>query len=120
MSARLVANFKDVRHNYQDDMESTLYVILWIMFIFTSCFIDDALRSHFLHNVLDPDEVQGSGGLGKETFLLSASMLHMGPIFKGRPALDALVRKLQKTFAARYIVSTQEEEETLGFREPPG
>ncbi|KAG2113787.1 uncharacterized protein F5147DRAFT_571039 [Suillus discolor] len=41
MSARLVADM-NTPHDFQDDMESTLYVILWIMFIFTVSCISDA------------------------------------------------------------------------------
>ncbi|KAG1869752.1 hypothetical protein C8R48DRAFT_771141 [Suillus tomentosus] len=90
MSACLVADM-NTPHNFQDDMESTLYVILWIMFIFT-----------------------GSGGSGKANFLqLKSSITSTTPLFKGRPALDALVQQLQKTFSARYIPSMKEAEENV-------
>ncbi|KAG1904821.1 uncharacterized protein F5891DRAFT_944948 [Suillus fuscotomentosus] len=41
MSACLVANM-NTSHDFQDNMESMLYVILWIMFIFTVSCISDA------------------------------------------------------------------------------
>ncbi|KAG2086971.1 uncharacterized protein F5147DRAFT_781478 [Suillus discolor] len=94
MSARLVADM-NTPHNFQDDM-------------------DDAQRSHFLHTTLDPEQVQGSGGSGKANFLqLKSSITSTTPLFKGRPALDALMQQLQKMFSARYIPSMKEAEENV-------
>ncbi|KAG1866886.1 hypothetical protein F4604DRAFT_1927866 [Suillus subluteus] len=82
-------------NDFQDNMESTLYVILWIMFIFMVSF-------------------QGFGGFGKANFLQSkSSITSTTPLFEGHPALDALVQQLQRTFSARYIPSTTEAEENV-------
>ncbi|KAG1850753.1 hypothetical protein C8R48DRAFT_676663 [Suillus tomentosus] len=85
--------YMNTPHDFQDNMESMLYVILWIMFIFTVSWF-----GWFQEGKLPAIEV----------FYYINS-----PLFKGHPALDTLMQQLQKMFSARYIPTTKEAEENV-------
>jgi hypothetical protein len=109
MSARLI-NPPDhgVEHNFRDDLESSLYVLLWttLMYSEVSHWHKNWVSS-FLASVLDPQSYDGDGSCGKQDFLKGQTFLSQVN-FPNRPALHELVYNLADLFQFRYELAPTE------------
>lgn len=96
MSAELVSRPgpPGVPHSFRDDLESSIYVLLWVTVMY-SVVSDKCRVPPFLAHVLD------AGGLTKKDFLISPTFLRYVQ-FPNRPALHTLIDNLAKLFKYRY------------------
>ena len=99
MSARLISNLEG-EHDLQDDLESSIYVLLWTALMFSECSGSDYVES-FMAHVIDPQPYGRNGGFGKVDFLQTRSYLRQIK-FLQRPLLDTLITELAVLFSARY------------------
>jgi len=99
MSARLVSHKKD-RHDFQDDLESTLWVLLWMTLMFSQVSNPDVVPT-FLSNVLNPRPYLNNGGTSKMEFLIGRRFLSMVQ-FPERNELHKLISNLTFLFAVLY------------------
>jgi hypothetical protein len=87
-------------HGFVDDLESTIYVLLWVTLVYGGCSQEaDALL--FMQNVLDPQPICGIGGYSKADFLKGRSFL-VHVTLPGRGQLVKLLLSLAFLFAVRY------------------
>jgi hypothetical protein len=103
MSGKLIT--REEPHSYRDDLESTIYVLLWVALMFseTSQPMNVAL---FMDTVLDP---KMPAGIGEDTsiypykaeFLTQTQFLKFTK-FPGRPCFHTLLTSLADLFAVRY------------------
>jgi len=99
MSTRLVSHKKD-RHDFQDDLESTLWVLLWMTLMFSQVSNPDVMPI-FLSNVLNPRPYLNNSGTGKMEFLIRHRFLSMVQ-FPERNELYKLISNLTFLFAILY------------------
>lgn len=101
MSAKLV-NEPNVLHDFRDDLESSLYVLLWTTMMY-SVLPEREQVERFLKYVLDPapSKIAGIGGFGKDSFLFRPSFL-INVEFPNREALHTLMKNLANLFQFRY------------------
>ncbi|KAG2095105.1 uncharacterized protein F5147DRAFT_778800 [Suillus discolor] len=109
MSAHLVEN-EDTTHDVEDDLESSLYVILWVALLWTKTYLTVPARSLLMKQVFEVDELEGVGSSTKSAFLNSRTQLR-GDVFIDRKPLDRLILALTELFALRYIVVTREQQD---------
>lgn len=96
-------------HTFVDDLESTVYILMWMTLAYSS--INEPTQAKlFLSNTLDPQPVQGQGGLAKSDFLKGRSFLNQYS-FPGRGALHNLVDKLADMLSIRYTTLTDKDKE---------
>ena len=101
MSSKLISD-PNWRHDFQDDLESSIYVLLWVMLMYSTC-SNPAQVVPFMEGVLDPQPHAMGSGFGKSDFLIGKSFL--GSVqFSGRPAFDTLLLHLASLFSLRYSV----------------
>jgi hypothetical protein len=102
MSANLIGqmNGQNTTHTLQDDLESSLYVLIWMVLMYSET-SDKSQVPSFLSGVLDPKPYGPTGGYGKADFLKARTFLQR-VTFPGRPALHNLITKLAELFAVRY------------------
>jgi RIO-like serine/threonine protein kinase fused to N-terminal HTH domain len=105
MSSRLISQ-SNPQHNFQDDLESSLYVLLWMILMYSEVSDRDQVPP-FLATVLDPQPYHQTGGFGKEDFLKGRSFLQRVK-FPNRPALHQLVDRLAELFRIRYELPPSE------------
>lgn len=99
MSGSLIAYNEP--HNFKDDLESTIYILLWVALIYSKC-SDSGKVTGFLDSVLDPQPRTGlSTYTTKPEFLKGATFLRQVK-FPDRPCFDELLLKLANLFAVRY------------------
>jgi hypothetical protein len=99
MSGSLIAYNEP--HNFKDDLESTIYILLWVALTYSKC-SDSGKVAGFLISVLDPQPRTGpSTYTTKPEFLRGATFLRQVK-FPGRPCFDNLLLKLTNLFAVRY------------------
>jgi len=99
MSGKLVAG-SGGGHTFQDDLESTIYVLLWLILLYSETSDRDQVPP-FLSGVLDPQPRKTSGGHSKADFLQGRTFLK-NIRFPGRSALHCLIDELACLFAVRY------------------
>ena len=100
MSAALVMD-NCATQTFVDDLESVLYVILWLVLMyFPSSMMVEQLTA-FVHGILDPKQYSGMGGTTKADFLKGHTTLQ-GITFPNWPLLPALLLELVSLFAVRY------------------
>ena len=99
MSANLISNITGL-HDYRDDLESSLYTLLWVTLTYSKCSNPRKVPG-FLKSVFDPPPHEGEGACSKGDFL-QGRMFLKGVSFPGRDALHFLVDKLAHMFAVRY------------------
>ena len=99
MSSKLISQ-QNWQHNFRDDLESSIYVLLWVTLMYSEC-SDQEHVAPFMEGVLDPQPHCKGGGLGKADFLQGKSFLKQVS-FPNRPTLHNLVDKLAGLFAVRY------------------
>jgi hypothetical protein len=73
MSGRLVAGKGGV-HTLEDNLESTIYVLLWLILLYSEV-SDKKAVIPFLSGVLDPQPHQAIGGSTKADFLQGWTLL---------------------------------------------
>jgi hypothetical protein len=73
MSSRLI-NQPGVQHDFRDDLESSLYVLLWVVLMYSEVSDRDQVPL-FLASVLDPQSYNNKGSFAKEDFLKGQSFL---------------------------------------------
>jgi hypothetical protein len=102
MSANLIGQMNGIRttHTLQDDLESSIYVLLWITLMYSET-SDKSQVPSFLSGVLDPRPYGTTGGYGKADFLKARTFLQR-VTYLGRPALHRLITQLAELFAVRY------------------
>src|SRR6266852_5785476 len=100
MSAELISNRK-ARHNFKDDLESSLYVLMWVIMMYSPVSPQELVPT-FLSGVLDLQAYREVGGMGKHDFLMGRSILNEVE-FNGREALHKLVFDLAGMFNFRYV-----------------
>jgi hypothetical protein len=99
MSARLTGNMEGP-HVLMDDLESSIYVLLWTALMYLEC-SDSTQVPSFMEYVIDPQPYHNTGGYGKTDFLQARTFLKTVK-FPNRPALDKLIDDLAKMFSVRY------------------
>jgi len=100
MSSALICNMTKHVHDFKDDLESSVYVLLWVALMYSEA-SDRDLVAAFLMNVLDPQPSGTTGGSSKADFLQGRSFLKQVQ-FPGRPQLHHLIDELASLFAVRY------------------
>ena len=98
MSASLVGGNKT--QDYRDDLESSLYTLLWVTVMYIKCPEPDRVSS-LLNNIFEPHPTGAKVTDAKEDFLKGHSFLKK-PRFPDRPVLLKLLIKLAKLFATQY------------------
>lgn len=111
MSARLISNLEG-EHDLQDDLESSIYILLWMALMFLECSARDYVES-FMAHVIDPQPYGWNSGFRKVDFLQTRSYLHQIK-FLQCPLLDMLIMELAVLFSAYYEEEPdkQEKEQT--------
>ena len=99
MSAKLIKE-PGLEHNFVDDLESSLYVLLWVTLMYSEVSDRDQVPP-FLASVLDPQPYNNKGGFAKMDFLKGRSFLQQVQ-FPNRPALHRLIDSLAELFRYRY------------------
>ena len=99
MSAALVGQL-DVSQCLQDDLESSLYVLLWMGIMYSPCNDTKSLAA-FLDHCLDPLVQPNTCFTGKADFILGRTLLS-NIQFIGCPGLLQLLEELTKLFGACY------------------
>lgn len=93
-------NGKHTTHTLQDDLESSIYVLMWMTLMYSET-SDKSQVPSFLSGVLDPKPYGPTGGFSKADFLKARTFLQR-VAFPGRPALHYLITQLAELFAVRY------------------
>jgi hypothetical protein len=88
------------KHDLQDDLESSIYILLWMALMFSES-SDISQVPSFMEHVIDPQPHGNIGGFGKVDFLQARTFLKAVK-FSHRPALDELIDQLAIMFSARY------------------
>ncbi|KAG2094039.1 uncharacterized protein F5147DRAFT_657282 [Suillus discolor] len=109
MSAHLVEN-KDATHDVEDDLESSLYVVLWVALLWTETCLTAPAWSLLMKQVFEVDELEGVGSSTKSAFLNSRTQLR-GDVFIDRKPLNRLILAITELFAPWYIVVTREQQD---------
>jgi hypothetical protein len=107
MSGKLIS-MKDHVHDFTDDLESTIYILLWVALMYSKC-SDRTKIAGFLKTVLDPQPDDDSTYTSKPEFLRGGQFLD-DVKFVDRPCLDKLLRQLTKLFACRYLPQPSDEQ----------
>jgi len=102
MSAALVMN-NGAPHTFVDDLESVLYVIIWLVLMYSPNSMTVEQRTAFVQGVLDPKQYSGTGGTTKADFLKGRTALQ-DITFQDRPSLPSLLLELATMFAVRYEI----------------
>jgi hypothetical protein len=105
MSGKLVGLMSE-QHDFKDDLESSLYLLLWLTLVYSECSNSEQVPS-FLAGVLDPQPHapkspdHKTGGFAKPDFLKGRTFL-TEVAFPGCPVLDSLFYQLAWLFVIRY------------------
>jgi hypothetical protein len=99
MSARLIGNMEG-QHVLMDDLESSIYVLLWTALTFSEC-SDRAQVPSFMEHIINPQRHGNTGSFGKVDFLQARTFLKAVK-FPHQPALDNLINQLAIMFLVRY------------------
>ena len=74
MSAALVMD-NCATQTFVDDLESVLYVILWLVLMYSPSSMTVEQLTAFVHGILDPKQYSGMGGTTKADFLKGCTVL---------------------------------------------
>ncbi|KAG1797469.1 uncharacterized protein HD556DRAFT_1441030 [Suillus plorans] len=111
MSAHLVKNSFAV-HAVKDDLESSLYVVLWTALKYRESYMSVIDRTQFILQIFDADPLVGTGGSAKSDWLVAGTYFPRD-IFVGCKLLNNLVVKLAQFFSHRYSSVSPEAQESL-------
>ncbi|KAG1762982.1 hypothetical protein EDD22DRAFT_846735 [Suillus occidentalis] len=84
MSAHLVKNIKAI-HAVEDDLESSLYVVLWTALMYKESHMDIVDRTQFIMQVFDADPLVGSGGSAKANWLVARTPVLLASVLRDLP-----------------------------------
>jgi hypothetical protein len=104
MSGYLVSHLHAI-HRVKDDLESSLYVLLWTGLKYSDTYMNTIDRTLLLMQVFD-------GGSSKESWLATRINLPED-VFVGRKSLDDLIIDLCKFFSHHYTNITDKERRAL-------
>ncbi|KAG1853458.1 hypothetical protein DFJ58DRAFT_660885 [Suillus subalutaceus] len=110
MSAHLVQN-RDTKHDVKDDLESSLYVVLWVALMYTVTHLTAPVRTLLIKDVFEVDELEGVGSTLKLAFLNSRLQFSKDVFVDCKP-LNRLILALAELFVLRYTLITLEQQET--------
>lgn len=109
MSVNLIRELNPV-HGFLDDLESSIYILFWILSMYSKTVSSKAVQQNM--GMFQPDS-----DLPKQTFLDSAAAGNLGALqFPDRPALYALFRDLAHLFRHRYVKAPTDEERAWADR----
>jgi hypothetical protein len=109
MSDALINN-PNAQHSFVDDLESTVYILMWMTLMYSS--INEPAQARlFLSNTLDPQPFEGKGGHAKSDFLKGRTLLSKYK-FPGRDALHNLIDRLADMLSVRYSTLSEEDKST--------
>ena len=92
-----------VQHTFQDDLESSIYILLWTILMYLTCTPEEFIP-FFLTNVLDPQPCRKSTGFSfAKADFLRAQMLLDRITFPNEAIFHDLTINLANLFATRYI-----------------
>ena len=111
MSAALVKN-KTAPHTFIDDLESTFYVIVWLLVMYSPSSMSPGDRTSFIKSVLDLEQFEGTGGSAKADFLQARTALRE-LTFADQPTLQPLLIDLATLFSVRYEKEPTKDEQDL-------
>lgn len=121
MSAALISRM-GVQHDFRDDLESSVYVLLWVTLSYSEVSEKEFVRS-ILSSVFDPQPCGATGGYSKSDFLQARTFLRQVS-FPNRPQLHKLIFELAQLFAVRYEPELSKDEreaaKTLKSSDNPG
>jgi hypothetical protein len=103
MSAYLVQN-QNAPHVVEDDLESSLYVVLWAALKYSRTHMTDARRTLLFKEIFETEEVEKTGSSTKQHFLIGRTDLARSPVFIDCKPLDDLIVALAELFSHRYSV----------------
>jgi hypothetical protein len=83
-----------------DDLESSIYVLLWMALTFLECF-DRTQVPSFMEHVIDPQPQGNTSGFKKVDFLQARAFLKAVK-FPHWPAIDNPIDQLAIMFSVRY------------------
>jgi hypothetical protein len=98
MSAGLTSGYS--RHDFRDDLESSIYVLLWTTLMYSAVPEKNVVVSTLRH-VLDPHPYGNNGGFGKMDLLRGRTFFSQVKLLDW-PKLHELMFHLSKLFAVRY------------------
>jgi hypothetical protein len=107
MSAALISQLMG-QHGLRDDLESTIYVLLWVALMYSET-SDPDQAVLFVKTVLDQPPLGVVGPLNKRDFLIARTFLALVK-FHHRPALDQLIDELACVFGTCYVQSPSAEQ----------
>ncbi|KAI5983045.1 hypothetical protein EDD15DRAFT_2376936 [Pisolithus albus] len=107
MSAHLVKD-ASATHTFKDDLESSFWVLLWTVVMFSKSSFSIEERSNFIRGTFESTP----GGEGKRSMLVSQQKLKRD-LFPDRPSLYQLLKDLADLFAYDYHVPTDSEWDLL-------
>ena len=108
MSARLIGDLKG-QHDIHDDLESSIYVLLWMVLMFLECSGSKYIAS-FMAHVINLQPYGWNGGLGKIDFLQTQNYWCFFK-FSQRPRLDTLLTELAHLYSVHYEEKPNERDE---------
>ncbi|KAG1740422.1 uncharacterized protein EDB91DRAFT_1248302 [Suillus paluster] len=111
MSAHLVKN-STTNHTVEDNLESSLYVVLWTALMYKESYMSIVDRTQFIMQVFDTDPLRGSEGFVKSNWLVARTYFPQD-IFVGCKPLDNVVLELAQFFSHRYFTVPLDEQESL-------
>ncbi|KAG1803843.1 uncharacterized protein HD556DRAFT_1303841 [Suillus plorans] len=111
MSAHLVKHSRAI-HTVEDDLKSSLYIILWTAQMFKESYMSIIDQTQFITQVLDADPLVGSGGCAKSSWLVARTYFPQD-IFVDCKPLDSVILELAQFFSHRYSILPPEEQEEL-------
>ena len=98
-------------HGFEDDLESSVYVLLWTTLVY-SAVLNRSLVQSTLSNVLDPESYDNQGGVTKIDYLKGGTFMEKVE-FPGQPALHKLLISLGELFMVCYKTSPNDHERKL-------
>ena len=101
MSSKLLISDPNWRHDFQDDLESSIYVLMWMTLMYSEV-SERGQVEPFLSNTLNPPSYDDLAGFARQDFLKGQSFLQHVK-FPGRPALHSLICNLADLFRFRYL-----------------
>lgn len=103
MSAYLVQN-QNVPHVVEDDLESSLYVVLWAALKYSRTHMTDARRTLLFKEIFETEEVEKTRSSTKQHFLIGRTDIAHSPVFIDCKPLNDLIVALAELFSHWYSV----------------
>ena len=111
MSAALVKN-KTAPHSFINNLESTFYITVWHLVIYSPSSMSLGDHMFFIKSVLDPEQFEGTGGSAKADFLQVRTALQE-LTFTNQPTLQPLLIDLATLLSVCYEKEPTKDEQDL-------